>query len=130
LIARLFICVQGEVSKEEASMLDADGKKDPRCCNGQILQPSGTFPLNATSSEAFSPALFKSHCEFKKRAAACINSEEDESGPWNNSMSLHSEIWDLGDQQAGAQSEYEKANPELRKLDSQNFADSFNLVRN
>ena len=59
---------QGEVSDEEAAIVDAGGKQQQRVCMSPG-HPMGTFPLNTTSTEAFSPELFRAYCRFKRRAA-------------------------------------------------------------
>ena len=78
--------MQGEASKEESSHIDSAGKSDARCCSKNIPQPGGTFPLNTTSSEAYSSRLFESYVGFKRRAASYILDEECQSRPWSNTV--------------------------------------------
>ena len=64
--------IKGEVSTPEANVIDAEGKAPRSLWCGASGHPPGTFPVNGTAFESHSPALYRSYCAFKRRAATNI----------------------------------------------------------
>ena len=64
--------IKGEVSTLEANVIDAEGKAPRSLWCGASGHPPDTFPVNGTTFESHSPALYRSYCAFKRRAVTNI----------------------------------------------------------